>query len=222
MFLEVACFNKESAVIAEKAGADRIEFCAEMNLGGITPPLGDFLELKSLIQIPAFVMIRPRGGNFVYSESELQTMQRSLLEFKQAGAAGFVFGILNKSNQIESESCKQLLSLADNLPCTFHRAFDCIFNKEAALETLIDLGFRTVLSSGGEGAAIENLSILERLQQKYGQHIHIMPGGGVRASNLSAILKKVNPNWVHSSGIRKGDVCDHNEVKELKNYLISS
>ncbi len=133
MFLEVACFSKESAVIAEKAGADRIEFCAEMNLGGITPPLEDFLELKSLVQIPVFVMIRP--------------------------------------NQIESESCNQLLTLAESIPCTFHRAFDCISDKEAAMETLIDLGFRTVLSSGGESAAIENLSVLARLQQKYGQHV---------------------------------------------------
>ncbi len=133
-----------------------------------------------------------------------------------------MFGILNKNNQIESESCKQLLSLADNLPCTFHRAFDCISNKEAALETLIELGFRTVLSSGGESAAIENLSVLAGLQQKYEQHIHIMPGGGVRASNLSAILKSVKPNWVHSSGIRKGEICDYDEIKEMKNYLTSS
>ncbi len=222
MFLEVACFCKESAVIAAKAGVDRIEFCAEMDLGGITPPLEDFLELKSLVKIPVFVMIRSRGGNFVYSESELKTMQHSLLEFKQAGADGFVFGILDKNNQVESESCKQLLSLTDNLPCTFHRAFDCISDKEAAMETLIDLGFRTVLSSGGEGAAIENLHVLEDLQQKYGQRIHIMPGGGVRASNLSAILKKVKPNWVHSSGIKKGESCDYDEIKEIKNYFTSS
>lgn len=220
MHLEIACFNVESALLAAEAGVDRIELCANIEAGGTTPDLRDFLSVKSQVSIPIYVMIRPRGGKFSYTQEELSTMQEQLFQLKKAGADGFVFGILDKMHQIAINDCERLLALADGIPCTFHRAIDRTQNIEKAFDTLIKLGFQTVLTSGGANSVQEGLSSLTKLQKKYGNFINIMPGGGIRSVNISKITQKLQTKWLHSSGIVGGQVADLNEMKAMRKSVL--
>jgi len=217
--LEIACFNMESAIIAQHAGADRIEFCADMNVGGITPKLEDFILLKSKIHIPIFVMIRPRGGNFIYSNEEFEQMKNDMLQFKNAGADGFVFGILTENMELNFIQNKVLVELANLLPCTFHRAFDETNNQMEALEILIECGFSTILSSGNAKNALEGLSSLKALVSKANDKICIMPGGGVRSTNIEILKENIATNWFHSSAILQNETADMYEVIMLKSKL---
>lgn len=219
MLLEVACFNLQSAQIAAKAGADRIEFCTAMELGGTTPSLDDFKTLKEQIQAPVYIMLRPRGGNFQYTKEELQLMEQSLVAFRQAGADGFVFGILDASGKIDKKYCKRLVSLAEGMPCTFHRAIDRAADIHTALETIIALGFQTVLSSGGAASALQGIETLAKWQQNFGTQIDIMPAGGIRAANVAVIQKCVQSKWVHSSGILQGEIANLHELQKTKRLL---
>lgn len=221
MFLEVACFSKESALIAAKAGADRIEFCENMDLGGTTPSIVDFKQVKQNTTIPVYVMIRPRGDNFTYTDEEFRLMQESLVSFKDAGADGFVFGALTKELNVDKTICAKLLSLAGGLPCTFHRAIDKVVSIEKSIEEVIDLGFSTVLSSGGADNVLAGIETLTLLQQKYGERIKLMPGGGVRSNNLSFIKEYLQTEWVHSSGILNGLLPDICEIYKIKKILAS-
>ncbi len=217
--LEIACFSIESALIAQHAGAHRIEFCADMQVGGITPKLEDFELLKSKIHIPIFVMIRPRGGNFVYAKIELELMKSDISNYKNAGADGFVFGILNKNNEINLSQNKDLVQLANPLPCTFHRAFDEVINQMEALEQIITCGFKTILSSGKANIATEGLDILKDLVLKANDKICIMPGGGVRSHNIDLLKENIDTNWFHSSGVLQNETANMDEVFKLKSKL---
>jgi copper homeostasis protein len=218
--LEIACFNAESALIAEQGGADRIEFCANMQLGGTTPSMIDFIELKSKISIPVYVMIRARGGDFIYSDLEFEQMKNSLIQFKEAGADGFVFGILDANRKLDITRNKQLLDLADGLPCTFHKAFDEVIEPFIALQQIIDLGFENILSSGQAVTAMLGLPILKQLIDQSENKINIMVGGSVRSSNLQLLMDELNASWYHSSAIIQGETAHLEEVRNLKSILI--
>ncbi|MEI6881488.1 MAG: copper homeostasis protein CutC [Bacteroidota bacterium] len=218
--LEIACFNAESALIAEQGGADRIEFCANMQLGGTTPSMIDFIELKSKISIPVYVMIRARGGDFIYSDLEFEQMKNSLIQFKEAGADGFVFGILDANRKLDITRNKQLLDLADGLPCTFHKAFDEVIEPFIALQQIIDLGFENILSSGQAATAVLGLPILKHLIDQSENKINIMVGGSVRSSNLQLLMDELNASWYHSSAILQGETAHLEEVRNLKSTLI--
>ena len=217
--LEIACFNMESAIIAQHAGANRIEFCADMNVGGITPKLEDFILLKSKINIPVFVMIRPRGGNFVYSMEEFEQMKKDILQLKKAGADGFVFGILTENKEVNFIQNKELFELSNLLPCTFHRAFDEINNQMEALHKIIECGFKTILTSGNANNALEGLSSLKALALKANDKICIMPGGGVRANNIEMLKENINTNWFHSSAVLQNETANLDEVFMVKSKL---
>jgi copper homeostasis protein len=217
--LEIACFNLASAIIAQQAGANRIEFCADMNVGGVTPKLADFILLKSKIHIPVFVMIRTRGGNFVYSNEEFEQMKNDILEFKNAGTDGFVFGILTENNEVNAIQNKELVQLANPLPCTFHRAFDEINNQMDALDKIIECGFSTILTSGNVNNALEGLSSLKALASKANDKICIMPGGGVRANNIEILKENIATNWFHSSAVLQNETANMDEVFMLKSKL---
>lgn len=217
--LEIACFNMESSIIAQHAGANRIEFCADMNLGGVTPKLEDFILLKSKIHLPVFVMIRPRGGDFVYSNVEFEQMKNDILEFKNAGADGFVFGILTENKEVDFIQNKELVELANPLPCTFHRAFDEIKDQMEALDTLIECGFKTILTSGNAKNAMEGLVSLKALASIANDKICIMPGGGVRATNIEILKENINTNWFHSSAVLQNETANLDEVFMLKSKL---
>jgi len=217
--LEIACFNIASAIIAQHAGANRIEFCADMNVGGITPKLEDFILLKSKIHIPIYVMIRPRGGNFIYSNNEFEQMKNDMLQFKNAGADGFVFGILNENKEVNAIQNKELVELANPLPCTFHRAFDETNNQIEALDAVIECGFTTILTSGNAKNAMEGLAVLKAVALKAKDKICIMPGGGVRAINIEILKENTATNWFHSSAVLQNETANMDEVFMLKSKL---
>lgn len=218
--LEIACFEITSAETALRSVADRIEFCAEQQLGGITPNIEEFRYLKSVYRKPIYVMIRPKGGSFLYSDYEFEVMKRDILDFKKSGADGFVFGILTSGNTIDIEKNKILLELAGEIPCTFHRAFDRTPDLENSVKTLIDLGFTTVLTSGGKNSAMEGKENLKNLIEKYSDQINILIGGGVRSGNISELKNYTLGKQFHSSAIPDYEIfANDDEIKKIKKNL---
>lgn len=215
--LEIACFDKESVFVAEKFGADRIEFCTDRENGGLTPNIDDFVELKSKIKIPIFVMIRPKAGGFVYSDDDFELMKHQINDFRNLKADGFVFGILNKENKIDLEKNIELIKLAKDLPCTFHRAFDRLDNLEESLEQLIICGFKTVLTSGQKPNVDEGKDNIKRLIKLANGRIDILVGGGLRSNNLLEIKKHTEAKNFHSSALVNLDqITNGLEVSKLK------
>lgn len=222
MLLEIACFEIHSAEIALNSVADRIEFCADGHLGGTTPNVDEFRYLRSKYQQPIYVMIRPKGGDFFYSNEEFETMKRSLTEFHDAGADGFVFGMLANGNRVDAERCKELINLAKGRPCTFHRAFDHTPDLGQAMQTIIRLGFRTVLTSGGKPSAVEGKDNLQHLVKNYSDSIDILVGGGVRSSNVAELRDFTMAEHFHSSAILPYEMfANEEEIKKLKAKLQS-
>lgn len=220
--IEIACFNLESALIAQKAGADRVELCADMSVGGTTPTIEMIQQARENLTINLYVMIRPRGGNFVYSEAEFKQMKSEIETIKKLGVNGFVFGILNDDKTINIKKNKELVELAKPLPCTFHRAFDKVSNYEKALEDVISCGFSTILTSGTFPNVIEGKEVLKRLVILANNRIEIMPGGGLRSTNISELNEMVNANWYHSSAITDGnETANSEEIIQLMKKLQS-
>ena len=220
--IEIACFNLESALLAEKAGADRVELCANISVGGTTPSIETIQQARKNLTIDLYVMIRPKGGNFVYSEAVLEQMKSEIETIKQLGVDGFVFGILNEDKTINIEQNKVLVELASPFPCTFHRAFDAVSNYELALEDVISCGFSTVLTSGIFSNVMEGKEVLKKLVIQSKNRIEIMPGGGLRSTNISELNQIVNANWYHSSAITDGtEIANQTEIIQLKKKLQS-
>ena len=220
--IEIACFNLESALIAQKAGADRVELCADMLVGGTTPIIETIQQARKHLTIDLYVMIRPRGGNFVCSEAEFEQMKLEIETIKKLGVNGFVFGILNKDKTINIEQNKALLELAKPFPCTFHRAFDEVLNVDKALEDVISCKFSTILTSGTFPNVMEGKEVLKQLVIQANNRIEIMPGGGLRSTNISEINEMVDANWYHSSAITDGsEIASPEEIVQLKKKLQS-
>lgn len=220
--IEIACFNLESALIAQKAGADRVELCADMLVGGTTPAIEMIQQACEDLTIAINVMIRPRGGNFVYSNPEFEQMKSEIEIIKKLGISGFVFGILNEDNSINIEQNKELVELAKPFSCTFHRAFDEILDYEKALENVISCGFSTILTSGTFSNVLEGKEVLKQLVIQANNRIEIMPGGGLRSTNISELDKIVHANWYHSSAITDGsEIASSDEIIQLKKKLQS-
>lgn len=218
--LEIACFNLDSALIAQENGANRVELCAEMEVGGTTPSFEITKQVRELISIDINVMIRPRGGNFVYSEAEFQQMKNEILQFKEIGINGFVFGILTENNSVNTFQNTELINLAKPFPCTFHRAFDEVPDAFQSLENVIDCGFQTILTSGQTPNVIEGINRLAELIAKANNRVTIMPGGGLRSTNLKFIQEKTNATFYHSSAITDGSkTANPEEIQQLKSKL---
>ena len=221
--LEIACFNLESALIAQENGADRIELCNGIKVGGTTPKVAIIENAKQNVSVHLYVMIRPRGGNFVYSDEEFQLMKQDILKIKTIGVTGFVFGILTNNNTIDIEKNKELIDLAEPIPCTFHRAFDAVENYNKALENVIECGFSTVLTSGTFSNVMEGKNVLRELVIQAKDRITIMPGGGLRSTNISELDELVNANFYHSSAIIDGsEIANSEEIIQLKKKLTLS
>lgn len=221
--LEIACFNADSAIIAELGGADRIELCDGLAEGGTTPAIETILEVCDNSSLDVYVMIRPRGGDFMYSTTEFEGMKNTISNLKHKGMDGFVFGILCADGTVDVARNKELVELAKPLPCTFHRAFDQVTNPLNALEDVIHCGFKNILTSGNYPTALEGMNDLERLIEKAGARICIIPGGGVRSGNIKALKEKLHTNFFHSSAITVDTgFADLNEVRALKQQLNAS
>lgn len=215
--LEVACFHKEDAQFALELGADRIEFCEDYRCGGISPKLDDFIALRNLFpKAKIHVMIRPRSGDFVYSSYRIDLMSTQIEAFANEGADGFVLGVLNADNTVDLESCRELLAATKKTlgkKFVFHRAFDLVPNHEEAIKTLIDAGFSGILTSGGKNSAKEGCANLKVWEEKFGQAIEFIAGGGVRADNAEQIMG-TSVNWLHSACYNFG--TNRLNVQELK------
>lgn len=218
--LEIAGFNLESVIIAQDNGADRVELCANMKEGGTTPDFEITKAARDILSIDLNVMIRPRGGNFVYSDFEFEQMKSEIEQFKKLKVDGFVFGILNEDGSLNKAQNAELVALANPLPCTFHRAFDGIKNKFQTLESLIDCGFKTILTSGVETNVVDGIDVLATLVDKANNRITIMPGGGLRSTNIGILKEKTNAVFYHSSAITdSSEIASDDEVKALKANL---
>lgn len=218
--LEIACFNLESALIAQANGANRVELCDVIEVGGTTPDFETVKQARVNLSIDLYVMIRPRGGNFVYSEEEFKQMQSDILALKELKVDGFVFGILKDDNTVNLEPNKMLVDLAQPLSCTFHRAFDKVENALESLEQLIECGFKTILTSGQAQNVTDGMNRLAELVTKANNRITIMPGGGLRSTNIEIIQQNTKAVFYHSSAITDGsETASATEVQALKSRL---
>ncbi|XP_047008243.1 copper homeostasis protein cutC homolog isoform X3 [Ictalurus punctatus] len=164
--MEVCVDSVESAINAERGGAGRLELCSSLIEGGITPSVGLLQVVKENVQIPVYVMIRPRGGDFLYSEREVEVMRRDIELLKRHRADGFVLGALTEDGRVDAELCMELLATCRPLPVTFHRAFDMVHDPSVAVETLVSLGFERILTSGCDSSALEGLPVIKRLVEQ--------------------------------------------------------
>jgi copper homeostasis protein len=196
--LEICCYTVESAVTAEKAGADRIEFCDNYSEGGTTPSWAAIQYVVQNLTIPVNVIVRPRGGDFLYSKAEYEIVKNEVLKIKELGANGIVIGFLKPGGEIDMERTTEITKLAGNMEVTFHRAFDMCRNPFKALEQLKNTGIKRILTSGAKNKAFEGTGLIADLVKKAG-NIIIMPGSGINENNLSAIMKKTGAVEFHSS-----------------------
>jgi len=205
--LEVCCYSVEDARIAQHAGADRIELCAGRPEDGTTPSLGVLECARQEISIPVFPMVRPRGGDFVYGPDEFDAMCRDVRHIVDLGFPGFVTGVLTAGQRVDVERNAVLLESASGVPnvaVTFHKAFDLLDDQIAALDELAELGFQRVLTSGGAADVVAGLPQLERLLGVE-TPLTVMPGGGVRPSNVARLLQ-LGAREVHSSATLSSDL----------------
>lgn len=189
----------ESAINAEKGGASRLELCSNLVEGGTTPSLGLLRVIKDRVKIPIYVMLRPHGGDFVYSEDDYQVMKKNLVLFKENGADGIVFGILTPDGEIDVTRSNEVIQLSRPLPVTFHRAFDMVKDPVNSLNTLISLGVDRVLTSGQDSTALEGLPLLASLVKQAKDEIIVVPGGGITERNLQRILEESGAKEFHCS-----------------------
>lgn len=200
LVLEVCVDSFESINIAKAAGADRIELCSALNIGGLTPSYGLMKQAKTVTGLEIFVMIRPRSGDFLYDEFEFQTMKEDIKLVKELGFDGIVTGVLLSDGRIDLKRIKELVELAYPLPVVFHRAFDRAKDPMQDMEALIDMGICRILTSGQRQTAIQGVDFIAKLQKTYGDKITIMPGSGIHHSNIRTLIERTGCTHYHLSG----------------------
>lgn len=200
--LEVIAFNIESCLLAQKSGAHRIELCDNPGEGGTTPSFGFIKEARSVVNIELFPIIRPRGGDFLYSEVDFKIMKEDISVCKKMGCDGVVLGMLKEDGSIDTQRTTQLVELAYPMSVTFHRAFDRANHPYEALENIIDCGCERILTSGQKPTALEGISLIAALIKKAENRIIIMPGSGLRADNIKEIAQLSGATEFHSSARR--------------------
>jgi len=197
--LEICAFNLTSALAAQEAGADRIEFCAGPEEGGTTQSAGAIRTARETLRIPLYPIIRPRGGDFLYSDEEFRSMIRDIEYCKQVGCNGVVFGILCPDGSVDRARSARLVEVAYPLGVTFHRAFDWCSNPFEAMETIIGIGCERMLTSGQRPKALEGVEMIDQLVREADDRIVIMPGSGVRSANIVELAEKTGASEFHTS-----------------------
>jgi len=236
--LEVIAFDLISCQLAADNGADRIELCANPHEGGTTPSYGMMKAARKSTHIQVFPIIRPRGGDFLYTQEEFDAMKEDIMAAQDIGCDGVVIGILNNDGSVDIEKCQELVALAGDMEVTFHRAFDRVKDPVLSLEQIIAIGCKRILSSGLRPTAMEGSNMLKALVSQANGRINIMPGSGVRAENIIQLAKDTGATCFHSSArktfespmqYRNTDMkeklvqvsLDGTEVKHLKHTLIT-
>ena len=198
--LECATDSVESALAAAKGGADRLELCANLIIGGTTPTLALYDEVRSHSDIPLFILIRPRFGDFLYTDYEANVICREIEMFQKAGAEGVVIGILNKDGSLNAEHMKRFIDSAKDMSVTLHRAFDMCADPFETLKQAKELGVNTILTSGQAPSSLEGIDLYEKLIEKANGEISILAGGGIKASTIEKLLKQTSLTAFHMSG----------------------
>lgn len=206
MKIEICANSYQSALNAQEAGAHRIELSSELSVGGITPSFGLIKQVVKELNIPVFILIRPRSGNFTYSKAEFNIMKHNIQLCKDLGCSGIVSGVLNIDNTIDIKRTKELIQFSKPLPFTFHRAFDWTTNPIQALEQLIDMGVQRILTSGQEITAVKGIELLQRLKIAAYNKIILLPGGGINSENAN-LFKAVGFSEIHASASTIKQIC---------------
>ncbi len=200
ILIEACVDTVHSALAAETGGADRIELCDDLVEGGTTPSAGMIEECVARLGIPVFVMIRPRGGDFLFTSSEITVMLRDIGHAKRLGAAGIVTGALERDGTVSGNVMSELLIAASPLPVTFHRAFDICRDPAQALETLVDLGVARILTAGQAASALEGATAIAASVEQAAGRIGIIAGGGVSEENVAEIIRITGVSEIHARG----------------------
>lgn len=230
MDLEVCIDSVESAIAAERGGARRVELCADLLEGGITPGAGLITSVRRRIEIELFVMIRPRGGDFCYTGPEFEVMREEIKQARQFGADGVVLGVLDEQGCVDLDRTRQLVDLAGPLPVTFHRAIDMTPDLFEAMDIVLATGASRILTSGGAPNAALGMAEIARMVEAANGRIAVMPGGGVTSESIVAIAEATGAGEFHASartavrspvrfrkqGIAMGDIRD----REYKRFMV--
>jgi copper homeostasis protein len=199
MIFELCAETVDACLAAREGGAHRIELCSGLSEGGITPSHGLIRDAVERSGLPVHVLVRPRGGNFVYSASEVDVMRRDILHVKELGAAGVVLGILLPDGRVDMEATRALVDLARPMEVTFHRAFDATPSVQQALEDVIATGADRILTSGGQRNVVAGTAALAELVQRAGNRIEIAVGGGLRLQNAASLARATQARHFHGS-----------------------
>ena len=202
MIVEICSNSFESVLAATKGGAHRIELCTNLSVGGLTPSFELIEKVMKEIEIPVHVLIRPRKGNFIYSEAEVSEMIKSITFCNKMGCKGIVSGALTSENKIDVNTVQHLMNASKGMDFTFHRAFDCLDNAMDSLKQLMNLKITRLLSSGQKQTALEGITLLTKLNTLSKGRIEIMPGSGINTTNAK-LFKKAGFNSIHLSAIAK-------------------
>jgi copper homeostasis protein len=198
VLIEACVESVEESVVAERGGAHRLELCANMEVGGTTPSRALFAAVRARVAVPIAMMVRPRGGNFVYSRGELASMRDDIDLARELAADVIVLGVLDDDRTVDAKHTRELVARAGETPVTFHKAFDEVDDQLRALDVLIDAGVSRVLTSGGHAAAIDGADQLARLVDHAAGRIVIMAGGKVRAPIAHELVARARVREVHA------------------------
>ena len=221
VLIEACVDTVASSIAAERAGAGRLELCAALADAGTTPSAGMIRAVKSAVGIPVVVLIRPRGGGFVYSDLEMDVMRRDIESAGECGADGVAIGALTTSATLDLEQMRALATAAGGMSVTCHRAFDLTVSLHESLEALIDLGIRRVLTSGGVQNAVDGADVIASLREQAGERIAIMAGGGIREENVSELVRRSGVSEIHVRGttVVRTDMARGSSVIHLRKAL---
>lgn len=202
LLLEIAANSLDSALAAQAGGADRIELCAALEVGGVTPSHALVSLVRAQLRIPVHVLVRPRAGDLAYSASEHATMLADIAYCREAGCDGVVIGALTPDGAVDMPRCRELVAAAQGMEVTFHRAIDVCHDPARALEDIIALGCARVLSSGAAPSALAGARTLRALVEQAGERIVVMPGAGIDAGNIVRLWQRTGARQFHASAKR--------------------